>query len=98
MPADDMIICRHGHKWYDGFHAVRGVTTTIKRGEVIVIIGPSGSGKSTLLRTNYPTENDRQSPSREPSQCNRTSCCSTKDRSSRTGRRSGSSATRDIDG
>ena len=49
--AEDMIICRDVHKWYDGFHAVRGVTTTIKRGEVIVIIGPSGSGKSTLLRT-----------------------------------------------
>jgi len=30
--------------------ALQGVSTTVKRGEVLVIIGPSGSGKSTLLR------------------------------------------------
>ncbi|MBP3637214.1 MAG: amino acid ABC transporter ATP-binding protein [Clostridia bacterium] len=30
--------------------ALRGVTTDIKRGEVVVVIGPSGSGKSTFLR------------------------------------------------
>ena len=30
--------------------ALNGVTTQIKRGEVVVIIGPSGSGKSTFLR------------------------------------------------
>jgi len=31
-------------------HAVDGVTTHVKPGEVVVIIGPSGSGKSTYLR------------------------------------------------
>ncbi|MEI7847212.1 MAG: amino acid ABC transporter ATP-binding protein [Chloroflexota bacterium] len=30
--------------------ALQGVSTNVKRGEVLVIIGPSGSGKSTLLR------------------------------------------------
>ena len=48
---DDIITCREVHKWYGSFHALRGITTTIRRGEVTVIVGPSGSGKSTLLRT-----------------------------------------------
>lgn len=30
--------------------AVDSVTTTVKKGEVVVVIGPSGSGKSTLIR------------------------------------------------
>lgn len=30
---------------------LRGITTEIRRGEVVVIIGPSGSGKSTFLRS-----------------------------------------------
>ena len=31
--------------------ALDGITTDIKKGEVVVIIGPSGSGKSTFLRS-----------------------------------------------
>ena len=40
-------------------HAINGVTTAFKKGEVVVIIGPSGCGKSTFLRSlnmlEYPT-------------------------------------------
>jgi general L-amino acid transport system ATP-binding protein len=48
--ADDIIICRDVHKWFGSFHVLRGVTTTVKRGEVVVVFGPSGSGKSTFIR------------------------------------------------
>ena len=49
--AEDIIVCRDVHKWYGDFHALRGVTTSIKKAEAVVVFGPSGSGKSTFIRT-----------------------------------------------
>ena len=49
--SEDIIICRDVHKWFGRFHALRGVSATIKRQEVVVVLGPSGSGKSTFIRT-----------------------------------------------
>lgn len=49
--TEDIIIMRNVCKWYDSFQALKDVSLTVKRQEVIVIIGPSGSGKSTLIRT-----------------------------------------------
>jgi len=50
--APVMIEASGVEKWYpNGFHALRGAGLTVRRGEVVVIMGPSGSGKSTFLRT-----------------------------------------------
>jgi len=48
---DDIIVCRNVNKWYGEYHALRDFSLTVKRQEVMVIIGPSGSGKSTFIRT-----------------------------------------------
>ena len=57
-----MIQLQDVHKYFGQLHVLKGVTTTIDKGEVVVIIGPSGSGKSTVLRCmNYleePTSGD----------------------------------------
>ncbi len=38
------------HKSFGDNHVLKGISTTINQGEVVVVIGPSGSGKSTFLR------------------------------------------------
>jgi polar amino acid transport system ATP-binding protein len=45
-----MISLRNVHKRYGKFEVIRGISTEVKKGEVVCIIGPSGSGKSTILR------------------------------------------------
>ena len=47
---EPIIICDGVKKWFGDFQALRGVTTNVGEGEVVVVIGPSGSGKSTWIR------------------------------------------------
>ncbi|MBQ2451274.1 MAG: amino acid ABC transporter ATP-binding protein [Lachnospiraceae bacterium] len=39
------------HKTYEKQEVLKGISTTIKKGDVVAIIGPSGCGKSTFLRS-----------------------------------------------
>jgi glutamate/aspartate transport system ATP-binding protein len=38
-------------KWYGSFQVLTDCTTSVRKGDVVVVCGPSGSGKSTLIKT-----------------------------------------------
>jgi glutamate/aspartate transport system ATP-binding protein len=46
-----MIDIKDVSKWYGSFQVLTDCTTTVSKGEVVVVCGPSGSGKSTLIKT-----------------------------------------------
>ncbi len=45
-----MIEINNISKWYGSFQVLSDCTTSVKKGEVVVVCGPSGSGKSTLIK------------------------------------------------
>ena len=45
-----MIELKDVSKWYGSFQVLKDCTTSVAKGEVIVVCGPSGSGKSTLIK------------------------------------------------
>ena len=49
--GEPLVVLSDVQKHFGQLHALKDIELTVKRGEVVVIIGPSGSGKSTLCRT-----------------------------------------------
>ena len=49
-PGQPLVEVEDLHKSFGPLQVLKGVTTTILKGEVVVVIGPSGGGKSTFLR------------------------------------------------
>ena len=47
----NMVVATKVSKTFETFEALKEINLTVKKGEVVVIIGPSGSGKSTFIRT-----------------------------------------------
>lgn len=47
---DNILEVNDLHSWYGEQHVLDGVTFTVRRGEIMVIIGASGSGKTTVLK------------------------------------------------
>ncbi|MBT3206370.1 MAG: amino acid ABC transporter ATP-binding protein [Gammaproteobacteria bacterium] len=45
-----MIEMKNVSKWYGSFCVLNDCTTSVAKGEVVVVCGPSGSGKSTLIK------------------------------------------------
>ena len=51
MEQTPVIELSHVDKHFGKLHVLKDINLSVKKGEVVVIIGPSGSGKSTLCRT-----------------------------------------------
>ncbi len=51
MDKNTVIEVRNLHKRFGDNEVLKGITTVVRRGEVIAVIGPSGCGKSTFLRS-----------------------------------------------
>lgn len=50
MPAETVLEIRDLVKSYGAVQAVRGVSATIDRGEIVAVVGENGAGKSTIMR------------------------------------------------
>ncbi len=45
-----MLLLEDVHKSYANFHAVKGVSFSVNRGEIVGLLGPNGAGKTTIMR------------------------------------------------
>jgi glutamate transport system ATP-binding protein len=48
--GEPLVVMDRVNKHFGELHVLKDITTTVTKGEVVVVIGPSGSGKSTLCR------------------------------------------------
>ncbi|MBK3564203.1 amino acid ABC transporter ATP-binding protein [Streptomyces sp. MBT62] len=51
MSTETVVEARQVRKSYGGVEVLKGIDLTVRRGEVVLVLGPSGGGKSTFLRT-----------------------------------------------
>lgn len=52
IDTEPIIVAKDVEKTYsNGFYVLKGVSLTVNKGEVVILMGPSGSGKSTFIRT-----------------------------------------------
>ena len=51
MSAADLLALEDVHAYYGNIRALKGVSLTVGRGEIVTLIGGNGAGKTTTLRT-----------------------------------------------
>src|SRR4026209_400148 len=49
--ADHMLVVDAVHTYYGQIHALRGISLTVDKGEIVTLIGANGAGKTTTLKT-----------------------------------------------
>lgn len=45
----DILVCDNISRWFGGLQALKGISLSIRRGEIFGLVGPNGSGKTTLV-------------------------------------------------
>jgi ABC-type polar amino acid transport system, ATPase component len=51
VTGKDLVVLEKVNKHFGDLHVLQDINLSVRRGEVVVVIGPSGSGKSTLCRS-----------------------------------------------
>src|SRR5262245_17491380 len=49
--AQPLLELMNVHSYYGNIHALKGISLTVGKGEIVTLIGANGAGKSTTLRT-----------------------------------------------
>ena len=49
--AEDMLTVDNINVYYGSIHAIKGISFSVKKGEIVTLIGANGAGKSTTLNT-----------------------------------------------
>jgi branched-chain amino acid transport system ATP-binding protein len=49
--AQPLLELKNVHTYYGNIHALKGISITVNKGEIVTLIGSNGAGKSTTLRT-----------------------------------------------
>jgi branched-chain amino acid transport system ATP-binding protein len=49
--AEAMLVVESAHTYYGQIHALRGISLTVGKGEIVTLIGANGAGKTTTLKT-----------------------------------------------
>ena len=60
--TEEVIVCRDVHLWYGEFEALRGVSLTVKRGDVIARAGKSGRSTATHLHYEVVFKGQKKNP------------------------------------
>ncbi len=49
--ADNILALENVHTYYGHIHALKGISLTVRRAEIVTLIGSNGAGKTTTLKT-----------------------------------------------
>ena len=61
-----LVLLEHARKSFGGTPVLKDISLSVRRGEVVAVIGPSGGGKATLLRCCMPPDSSQGTLSSVP--------------------------------